>query len=304
MESWSVAPERPSIPPPLHNFITPTLLLLCLVCSFSRATLAQGEVAGDTYLEPSDSREVSFIETGIIETIHVKEGDYVKKTQTLISLNKDVMTAQYEAAKARAEAKGRIMAAKAERDQQKHRYDLIRGIGNEPERLKELAILQTKEGNLLAAEEEAKIALLDALRIRAELNTKILTSPIEGFVIKINKDEGEAVGPGNNDPNKPGYLIRVVKLSTLHATAFLPYKAVRSIKIGDYLTVESSDVSEMWQAPGKVFFISPIIDPATGTVEIKVQIENSEMKYKSGIPARVVVQVPGPTPTEGTTSGQ
>jgi multidrug efflux pump subunit AcrA (membrane-fusion protein) len=280
------------------------LLLLATIYYQPSTIFAQEQVSGDTYLEPSVSWEGSFIETGIIETIHVKEGDYVKKTQPLISLNTDVMTAQYEAAKARAEAKGRIMAAKAERDQQSHRYDLIRGIGNEPERLKELAILQTKEGNLLAAEEEVKIARLDALRIRAELNTKVLAASIEGFVIRINKDEGEAVGPGNNDPNKPGYLIRVVKLSTLHATAFLPYKAVRNIKIGDFLTVESSDLNEPWQASGKVFYVNPIIDPATGTVEIKVQIENADMQYKSGAPAKVVVQVAGPTPTQGTTPGQ
>lgn len=258
----------------------------------------QSRESAETYLEPSDSREISSILTGIIEQIHVKEGEYVEKGQVLLSLNSDVLEAQYEVAKTRAESQGRIMAAKAERDQQSVRYSNILKIGsNKPERDKERAILQVKEGNLIAATEDAKIARLEALRIRAELNERVHKSPIEGYVIKITKDVGEPVTINRNDPNQPNYLIRVVKLSTLKATAFLPYKAVRHIKIGDRLTVASSDFDEEWETTGEVEFVSPIIDAATGTVEVRVVIDNPDMAYKSGVPAKLVVDVPNdPSP--------
>lgn len=257
-------------------------------------------MSAETYLEPSDSREISSILTGIIEEIHVSEGQYVQKGQALISLNSDVLQAQYEVAKTKAESKGRIMAAQAERDQQSVRYSNILKIGsNRPERDKERAILQVKEGNLVAVTEDAKIARLDAMRIRAELNERVHKSPIEGYVIKITKDVGEPVSINRNDPNQPNYLIRVVRLSTLKATAFLPYKAVRHIKVGDKLTVASSDLDEEWETTGEVEFVSPIIDAGTGTVEVRVVIENPDMIYKSGVPAKVIVDVPNdPSPAE------
>lgn len=217
----------------------------------------------------------------------------MKKGQALVSLNSDIIKAQYEVAKSKAESKGRIMAAQAERDQQNHRYSLVTSIGsNSAERKKEYAILQTKEGNLVAAKEDANISRLEAMRIRAELNQRVLNSPIEGYVIKVTKDAGEPVGQGRSDPNQADYLVRIVQISTLKATAFLPYKAVRHIKIGDKLTVASSDTEEEWRTEGKVEFVSPIIDAATGTVEVRVVIENYEMTYKSGVPAKIIVNVP------------
>lgn len=253
----------------------------------------QTKVSGDTYLEPYESIEISSTIVGVIEDIMVKEGDYVKKGQTLISLNADVIKAQYEVAKARAEAQGRIMAAQAERDQQANHYSLLSQVGaNSAEKKREYAKLQALEGNLVAAREDAKINSLDAVRIRAELNDRILKTPIDGHVVSITKDVAEPVSINRSDPNNPDYLVRVVNIKKLRATGFLPYKAVRHITLGDKLSVTSSDVDEEWKTMGTVEFISPIIDPATGTKEIRIMIENSDLVHDSGVPARIVVELP------------
>ena len=219
----------------------------------------------------------------------------MKKGQALIKLNSEILEAQYMVAKARAESQGRIKAAQAERDQQSHRYSLLSQLGkssNSAERKREYAILQAAEGNLLTAKEEARIAQLEALRIRAEINQRILKTPIEGYVVSINKDVAEPVGVGKSDPNKPDYLVRVVKVSTLKATAFLPYKAVRHINAGDELIVAGTGLENPWRTTGKVEFVSPIIQAATGTVEVRVTIDNSDLTHKVGVPARIIVKVP------------
>ena len=222
----------------------------------------------------------------------MKEGDYVKEGQPLIKLDSQVIEAQYEVAKARAEANGRVMAAQAERDQQNHRYSLISGIGNSAERKKEYAILQVTEGNLVAAKEDVKINRLEALRIRAELEQRILKSSIEGHVVTITRDIAESVTQVRNDPDKPDYLVRVVEVKSLKATGFLPYKAVRHVKVGDSLVVASSDVEEEWKTEGVVEFVSPTIDPATGTMRIRVKIDNEQLRYRAGVPAKIIVTVP------------
>lgn len=257
---------------------------------------AQAQGSGNTFLEPYESIEVSSINSGVIKTIHVKQGDFVKAGQPLITLDSEVIEAQYQVAKARAENQGQIMARKAERDQQSHRYNMLAalktsGHSGSAELNKEHAILQAAEGNLKAAEEEQKIAALDALRILAELKQRVLVTPIDGYVVAINRDVSEPVGPGtgSRSPDAPDYLVRIVNVSKLKATAFLPYKEVKPLKVGTSLTVASTDPEDQWQTQGKIEYISPIIFAATGLVEVQIVIENSDLAFKSGVPARVLV---------------
>ncbi len=220
----------------------------------------------------------------------------MKKGQALIKLDSEVIEAQYEVARARAESKGRIMAAKAERDRQKDHYGMLsslrsRGSVNSAELKREYAILQAAEGNYVAAQEDTRIDGLEAMRIRAELNRRILKTPIDGYVATITRDLAEPVG-FRGDREEESFLVRIVQLATLKATAFLPHQAARSIEIGDTLTLTSSDLDDTWETPATVEFVSPLIDPATGTVEVRVTVDNSDLRYRSGAPARLVVKLP------------
>lgn len=252
-------------------------------------------------MEPYQSIEISSINNGVIKYIHVKEGDYVKTGAPLISLDNEVINAQYNVAKARAENQGNILAARAERDQQNHRYNQLaalksRGVSSSAELKKEFAMLQAAEGKLIAAQEEQKIANLEALRIRAELNKLVLKTPIEGYVVSINRDVAEPVGPSNTsrNPDDPDYLVRIVQISQLKATAFLPAADVKRIKVGSTLKVMSPysggvDDKDRWETSGRVEFISPIVFAATGLVEVRIVIDNYNQTYKSGVPALVVI---------------
>ena len=283
---------------PGKTWLSLTLLALAIFSTQVKAqnSSSSSQVSGNTFLEPYQSIEVSSINTGIIKKIHVKQGDFVKAGQVLVTLDSEIIEAQYQVAKARAENSGLIMAAKAERDQQSHRYNQLaalksRGHSGVAEMKREYAMLQAAEGNLIAAREDQKIANLDALRIRAELNQRLLKTPIDGYVVSINRDVAEPVGPGagSSNPDDPDYLVRIVQISRLKATAFLPHTDVKRIKVGSSISVASAEMNNNWSTQGTVEFISPIVFAATGLVEVRVAINNYDLSFKSGIPVQVII---------------
>ena len=250
---------------------------------------------GDTYVEPYHSIEMSAVEAGVIREILVKEGDQVTKGQELLRLDTEVIEAELAVAKAQAESKGRIMSAEAEHSQQKQRYEQIlslrkRGSSNQAEVDRESANLKSLEGSLLSAKEDQEIAALNAVRIQAQLDRRSLRSPIDGTVAEIVKDIAEPVSAGGSgSQNQKGYLVRVVQLQTLKATAFLPYRHVKDVKEGDVLEVEVLELDEVRRVKGTVEFVAPLIDPATATVAVRVKIDNSDRSLVSGSSARVLL---------------
>lgn len=283
--------------------LKPNFILTALCAAISSVGLAQsdliGESIGETYVEPYRSIEISAIETGFISEILVKEGQKVTKKQELIKLDTDLIEAQLQIVQAQAQNKGRIIAAQAEYDQQGERYKKLetlsrRGTSNSAELARENAILKAYEGNLLTAQEEIAVFELQAARIERELARRILKSPIDGTVVKITKDIAESVTLGRNSGAAGGeqpedYLIRVVQLTSLKATAFLPYQSISGLREGDVLSVEIYGLNDAVTVPGTIEHIAPLIDPATSTVAVRVVIDNANEKLTSGSPAKVLL---------------
>lgn len=245
-----------------------------------------------TYLEPYRSIEISPVETGVIQEVHVQEGQQVTKGQKLISLDTDVMEAKLEIAHMQAKAEGRIQATKSEVDLQQERYDkllpLVRsGSSSSAELSRQSASLKQAQGNLLTAQEEIKMAEVQARQIEAELGRRIVTSPIDGTVVEITKDVAEPVTP--TLIQQDSFLIRVVQLDRLKCLGHLPAHLVSSLSVGSVLKVKIVERSGEKLVDGKVEFISPITDPATKTVRVRLVLENLRGELRSGATAQILV---------------
>lgn len=248
-----------------------------------------------TYLEPYRSIEISPVETGVIQEIHVKEGQRVAKGDKLISLDSDVIEARLEIARTLAKAEGRLRVAQAEVDLQQDRYDkllpLVRsGTSSSTELARQSAALKQAQGNQLMAQEEIKTAEIQARQIEAELRRRILVSPIDGTVAEITKDIAEPVSA--TQINQDSFLIRVVQLDRLKCLGHLPAPLVTGLQVGDVLKVKLGGRGGETLVEGTVEFIAPIIDPATATVRVRLVLENSEGALRSGATAQILA--PGP----------
>ncbi|MEM0967925.1 MAG: efflux RND transporter periplasmic adaptor subunit [Verrucomicrobiota bacterium] len=259
----------------------------CLFLFTSSAVLAQ-EVL--TYLEPYQSIEISPIETGTIDEIKVKEGEAVVKGQEMIRLDTEITAARLAIAETQAKAKGRIMVAEAQASLQQERYDRLRplvsrGSSNQAELDKQAAALKEAQGALTIAHEEIRAAELQVKQIEAELKRRVLRSPIDGTVAEITKEIAEPVTASMFQTDS--FLIRVVQLDKLKCVGHLPESSARGLKEGDTLTIRV-DNKDRTEIEGVVEFVSPVINPATSTVRIRLIVDNEGSLLKGGSSAMIL----------------
>lgn len=204
------------------------------------------------YTEPYKIITVSAAESGVIAELPVKEGDAVKAGQLLAKLNNDVFAAELQVARAEA------MLAATRNDRVN---ELARSGKATPEELER-------------ARTETTIKDANVRRISAQIENRTMRSPVDGVVTEIKRDPSEAVSP--TQPQ----VLTVVQIDKLVVNLFLPPDRARSLKAGDTTALELLDPAE--KVAASVEFVSPVIDPASGTVRVKFVIENTAGKYRAG----------------------
>jgi len=204
------------------------------------------------YVEPYRIITVSAAETGAIAEVLVKEGDAVKKGQILAKLDTATLQAELEIAQAEAKLQATRKA-----------------------RLEELA------GSSRATPEELEKARTDLLikdaqvrKFQAMIETRLMRSPIDGLVNDIKRDPSEAVSAANP------HVLTLVQIDQLTANLFLPPARALGLKAGDAVPLLLDGRKRI---SGTVAFISPVTDPASGTVRVKFTIENATGEHRSGV---------------------
>jgi len=197
---------------------------------------------------------------GRITEIRIKEGETVKKGQTLIKINTDSLEGSYR-------------AAKAVYDQTKK--DL--------ERVKKLyqgkAVGKKSLDDASSAFRQASANLSVA---RAELSKGVLKSTINGIADRIPVDAGEYVNPGAT-------VARVVDISKLKAIVYLPEKDAVSVKSGQDVAVMTGELNRADKTfAGKILHVASSAEDATRTYRTKIEITGAEKDLKPGMIVRVL----------------
>jgi HlyD family secretion protein len=131
--------------------------------------------------------------------------------------------------------------------------------------------------DLARAQNTQSQARLDELRINQQ-NT-VITSPVNGFVARRAADRGAFVS--NNAP-----IVDVVDISTVRLVVNIVEKDLKQIGTGDSARVEvDAFPGESFQ--GRIARIAPVLDPATRTASIEIEIPNNQYRLKPGMYARV-----------------
>ena len=119
--------------------------------------------------------------------------------------------------------------------------------------------------------------------LRINLGHTNVVSPVDGFVAKRNVDQGAWVSQ-----NAP--LVSVVDISSLRLVANVVEKDLRLVGVGDQAMVEV-DAFPGEQFNGRIARVSPILDPATRTAPMEVEIPNRAFRLKPGMYAKVNLEI-------------
>lgn len=254
---------------------------LCIVVGFCVAILmmtavAEGQIDGFT--EPFRSIELSSDETGSIAALEVEEGQIVHTNDVIARLDGRVQELQLEIAKHLSSTTSQIDAAQEtllKRRTISDRLEELRAKGHasESEIIRanmELAIAKSK---LLAAQEEQAVREIECRRAEVQLLRRTITSPFDGVVAKIHRRQGEFLSPLHPE------VATIIQVDRLLATFAIPSSQISMFKIGSEFNLEMDNGRTV---TAKVYRIGVETDAQSGTIEIKLVIENPQFQLRSG----------------------
>ncbi|MEL7335714.1 MAG: HlyD family efflux transporter periplasmic adaptor subunit, partial [Planctomycetota bacterium] len=167
----------------------------------------------------------------------------------------------------------------AEESDKRRRLDALRamhdrGNASNVELLRSQAQHEVAAGRLKTAQEQLALRDLERKRIAVQIDRRTLRSPMDGQVLQQLKQPGEFVS------STDAKVLCLVQLDVLQARFALPTSDLHAVRAGR--TVDLLIGQQQLPARGIVEFVSPVVDAETGTVLVKVRIENAEGKYVSG----------------------
>ena len=92
------------------------------------------------------------------------------------------------------------------------------------------------------------------------------------------------------------YRIDLVDDSTLIGKLLIPSSLMNQIRIGDELTITMIEIGEKIKATVKR--MGAVIDPASSTLNIEVEIDNKEQKLKAGMSGTASFEMNGIKPAQ------
>jgi len=226
---------------------------------------------------------------GRLETVTVRLGDRVNRGQTIATVEDREIQEQVKQAKAsydvsaatirQREADLRLAQTNLDRSRNLFDRQLIpKQTFDDTDARYQAAVAQLDLARAQYAQTQSR---LEELKIN--LGNTNITSPVSGFVGKRVLDPGAWV-----TPNTP--FISVVDIGVVRLIANIVEKDIRRITAGLPADVEV-DAYPGEKFVGRVAHIAPVLDPATRTGQIEVEIANPNFRLKPGMYAKVAFTV-------------
>jgi len=223
--------------------------------------------------------------SGRIESVNVRLGDPVRRGQLLATLEDRELREQVRQTEASLDV-SRATVRQREADLKNAQSNLERSRNlfgrsliaqqtlDDAEARYDAAVAQV---DLARAQGSQATARLEELRINLS-NTRIL-SPVDGFVGSRSLDAGAFVGTNSS-------FLSVVDIHFVRLVANLVEKDLRRIVI-DMPAVVEVDAYPGETFAGRVARLAPVLDPATRTAQMEVEVPNAGARLKPGMYARV-----------------
>lgn len=128
-----------------------------------------------------------------------------------------------------------------------------------------------------------------ALAASGEVDPRfVIVAPIPGQVVDREVTLGELVGPDRES------LMIIADTSVLWVLADVPEARVREVAVGAHAWITIGGDSRT-RFEGSVAFVSPMVDPATRTAQIRIEVADTSLGLKPGMFAQVEIVAADPS---------
>jgi multidrug resistance efflux pump len=115
------------------------------------------------------------------------------------------------------------------------------------------------------------------------LKRRSVLSPLTGTITEIMLDVGEAC-----QPYQP--LVRVVDARRVYFVANIEAKTAALLRQGQQVGLAIETGAAALPVQGVISFLSPVADPASGLLKLKVLFENPEGKVRPGLAGKLTIK--------------
>jgi RND family efflux transporter MFP subunit len=262
-----------------NHVLTLTVLLL-----MSASLVLAETVEYDGLIEPNVVVDIGAPAEGIVAKVAVDRSSSVKKGQTLVQLESSVQWAALEKAKAMTTFDSEIGLQEVQLAFTKRIYGRVKtlsaiSIHDKDQAATEIYLTKYR---LEKARENSTLAKLEQKKAQALLNRCYIKSPISGVVVERYVSPGEYV---NTQP-----LLRVAQIDPLRVEVIVPAQIFGKISPGMTATI-IPELREYGQQTATVSIVDKVIDSASSTFGVRLELPNAEHKIPAGLKCLVRFEI-------------
>ena len=261
---------------------------VCVVLAFVSVANSQtlGEYDSDSesssqvvgFTEPYKMIELSSDELGAIAEMFVAEGDFVTASTPIAQLDARVQELQLKIATQVASTKSELIGAEQILAKRRSILDRLRqlqaqGHAGDAEIIRAEMEFSIAESKVMSAKEGTAVRKIEMERAAMQLQRRSILAPFDGVVSKIHRKQGEYLSPVNPE------VVTIVQIDRLMATFNVPSTQISMFEVGATHQVELANGNTVNAVVEKVGVVT---DAQSGTVVIKLVIENADGNIRSG----------------------
>lgn len=213
--------------------------------------------SGTATLEAEGDASVVAKVSGVVKQIFVEEGGYVKAGQILAKLDDEKLAVQL---------------AQAEANMKKLENDFHRN-----EELFNKKLVSAEMYQRAKFEYESQKAAFEMTKLDHDYAS--IRAPISGVVAQRMIKVGNMVLA-----NTPTF--RITDFDPLLAVLHVPEREMSKLRVGQPASITVDAISAV-DFTGRIARVSPVVDPATGTIKVTVEVRDPSRQLKAGMFGRV-----------------
>jgi RND family efflux transporter MFP subunit len=236
----------------------------------------------DCVIDPYQLIEVGSSVTGIVEAVLVERSERVNAGDVLVELDSGVERAAVELARARAGMDGEIKAREANLELGKLRRERANNLFQQEALSLDLRQEIDTEATiarleLQRARESQRLARLQLAQAEEVLKRRSIRSPVDGVVIERLMSPGERVDEET--------LLTIAQIDPLVVEVILPSAMFGSVRLNMRAAVEPELGDQVHV--GAVTIVDQIIDAASGTFGVQLELPNPDHAIPAGLHCQV-----------------
>lgn len=256
--------------------------LIFLALGLALPWQARAEALG-CLIEPSQVADVGSEVIGVLEKLHVNRGDAVERGNALADLDAKVERAALAAAQTRAKAVSELKAAYSNHEFARRKKERTEDLFNKSfvsEQANDQAATEARiaEHRYRQAREQIDVANRELALAQAQLARRTIRSPITGVVVE------KYLSPGERVEQKP--IVRVAAIDPLNVEVFVPAAQFNSVTAGRDALVRP-ELPGAGDKNAKVILVDRVIDPASNTFRVRLELPNPGGALPSGVRCKV-----------------